>query len=95
MPKEFADNLAGCTYGMNTMSPGLSGYGAITITPPNGKLLGLDILNRLKASDRTETALRKAEAFISGFEDDDMQEGVNALLNEMRAALLAAEGQAA
>lgn len=32
-------------------------------------------------------ALKKAEAFIRGFEDDEMQEGVNELLAEIRAAI--------
>ena len=34
-------------------------------------------------------ALTKAERFISGFEDDQMQEGIPALLQEIRSAVAA------
>lgn len=36
---------------------------------------------------RLARALREAEAFISGFEGDDMQEGVDAILAQARGAL--------
>ncbi|RWH50261.1 MAG: hypothetical protein E5V72_01490 [Mesorhizobium sp.] len=36
--------------------------------------------------ERKDKALRKAESFISGFEDCEMQEGVPALLQEIRNA---------
>lgn len=39
-------------------------------------------------------ALRLAETFIAGFEDDGMQEGVADLLGEVRAAIAKAEGGA-
>lgn len=37
------------------------------------------------------TELRKAEAFISGFEGDELQEGIDDLLSEIRAAIKQAE----
>ncbi|MNW10014.1 hypothetical protein D3C71_2071450 [compost metagenome] len=36
---------------------------------------------------RLARALREAEAFISGFEDDEMQDGVDAILAQARGAL--------
>lgn len=36
---------------------------------------------------RLARALREAEAFISGFEDDEMQDGVDAILAQTRGAL--------
>lgn len=36
-------------------------------------------------------ALRKAEAFISGFEGDELQEGIDDLLSGIRAAIAKAE----
>ncbi|MGX1587313.1 TetR/AcrR family transcriptional regulator [Brevundimonas diminuta] len=36
---------------------------------------------------RLAQALREAEAFISGFEDDEMQDGVDAILAQTRGAL--------
>ena len=39
-------------------------------------------------------ALDRAEAFISGFEDDDTQEGVTEMLAAIRAALANARGEA-
>lgn len=38
-------------------------------------------------------ALDRAEAFISGFEDDDTQEGVTEMLAAIRAALANAKGE--
>jgi hypothetical protein len=38
--------------------------------------------------------LKKAERFIAGFEGDPLQEGVDALLAETRAAIAQAEGRA-
>jgi hypothetical protein len=40
-------------------------------------------------------ALRKAESFIAGFEDDECQEGINELLGPIRAAIAKATGAAA
>jgi len=37
-------------------------------------------------------ALKRAEAFISGFEDDATQEGVTEMLAAIRAALASAKG---
>jgi len=37
-------------------------------------------------------ALERAEGFISGFEDDDTQEGVTEMLAAIRAALASAKG---
>lgn len=39
-------------------------------------------------------ALDRAEAFISGFEDDDTQEGVTEMLAAIRVALAKAKGEA-
>jgi hypothetical protein len=39
-------------------------------------------------------ALDRAEAFISGFEDDDTQEGVTEMLAAIRAALANVKGEA-
>jgi hypothetical protein len=38
-------------------------------------------------------ALERAEGFISGFEDDDTQEGVTEMLAAIRAALAKAKGE--
>ena len=38
-------------------------------------------------------ALERAEGFISGFEDDDTQEGVTEMLAAIRAALVNAKGE--
>lgn len=46
------------------------------------------------ANLRTVTALRRAESFISGFEGDELQEGIDDLLSEIRAAIKQAEGDA-
>lgn len=51
----------------------VAAFGHAPITPEQGAGLA--------------AALRRAEAFVSGFEDDDSQEGVDQLLHEMRAAL--------
>lgn len=39
-------------------------------------------------------ALERAEGFISGFEDDDMQEGIGETLAAIRVAIARAEGEA-
>lgn len=39
-------------------------------------------------------ALRLAERFVSGFEGDETQEGIDALLGTMRAAIASATGDA-
>lgn len=39
------------------------------------------------------TALRSAESFISGFEGDELQEGVREKLTMIRAAIIKAEGR--
>ena len=39
-------------------------------------------------------ALRLAERFLSGFEGDETQEGIDALLGTMRAAIASATGDA-
>jgi len=39
-------------------------------------------------------ALRKAESFISGFEGDERQEGIDEMLSDIRAAIAQAEGRA-
>jgi len=39
-------------------------------------------------------ALERAEGFISGFEDDDTQEGIGEMLATVRAAIARAEGEA-
>jgi len=38
-------------------------------------------------------ALERAEGFISGFEDDDMQEGIGETLAAIRVAIARAEGE--
>ncbi|SIQ98533.1 hypothetical protein [Aquipseudomonas alcaligenes] len=47
----------------------------------------VDSLEQSAAESNLLVALRKAEDFISGFEDDDLQEGVDELLVELRAAI--------
>jgi len=39
-------------------------------------------------------ALRLAEGFVSGFEGDETQEGIDALLGTIRAAIASATGEA-
>jgi hypothetical protein len=39
-------------------------------------------------------ALRLAEGFVSGFEGDETQEGIDALLGTLRAAIASATGEA-
>lgn len=45
----------------------------------------------MSALKDTRSALEQAESFISGFEDDDIQEGVTELLAALRAAVAALE----
>jgi hypothetical protein len=40
-----------------------------------------------------QSALKRAEAFIVGFEDDDTQEGITEMLAAIRAALASANGE--
>jgi len=40
-----------------------------------------------------QSALKRAEAFIVGFEDDDAQEGITEMLAAIRAALASANGE--
>jgi len=47
---------------------------------------------RVSVSDLLE-ALERAEGFISGFEDDETQEGVTEMLAAIRAALAKAKGE--
>ena len=54
----------------------------------------LPIIRSANAHDDMLAALRKAEDFIAGFEDDDTQEGVLKLLQSIRAAIAKAEGRA-
>jgi hypothetical protein len=44
------------------------------------------------AAPRLLEALTRAEGFMSGFEDDELQDGINELLAEIRAAVAAATG---
>jgi hypothetical protein len=44
-------------------------------------------IEEMIASTHPTSLLERAEAFIAGFEDDDLQEGVNELLADLRAAL--------
>lgn len=46
------------------------------------------------ASESNLAALVKAEEFIRGFEDDEMQEGITDLLAKLRSAITAAGGDA-
>ena len=47
----------------------------------------------MAASPDMLPALRKAESFIAGFEGDELQEGIDEMLSEIRAAIAKAEGQ--
>lgn len=49
----------------------------------------LDLLSFFDAEKEADTlhALKKAESFISGFEDDEMQEGIDEMLTSIRAAI--------
>lgn len=49
-------------------------------------------LSLLAASPDLLAALDKAEDFISGFEGDELQEGIDELLAEIRAAIAKAKG---
>ncbi|MCM0751548.1 hypothetical protein DEA98_10095 [Brucella pseudogrignonensis] len=46
----------------------------------------------IAASTEMLAALEKAEAFIAGFEGDELQENIGELLNETRAAIAKARG---
>lgn len=46
----------------------------------------------IAASPDQNSALIKAESFISGFEDDETQEGISELLAEIRSAIATARG---
>jgi hypothetical protein len=48
----------------------------------------------ITAAPEMLVALDRAEAFISGFEDDDTQEGVTEMLAAIRVALAKAKGEA-
>lgn len=84
----FADSLEGCTFRLDT-----HGTGDIVIVPPEGVKLGTNIARRLMATDAMLTALRNAEDFILGFEDDDTQAGVPELLRSIGDAIAKAEGR--
>ncbi len=59
------------------------------MTTPN--TLIADLAAEIEALRRSNTRLvnvaRRAEAFVAGFEDDDTQEGVPALLGDIRYAI--------
>jgi hypothetical protein len=52
-----------------------------------------DLAKRIFYVEDLLAALDRAEAFISGFEDDDTQEGVTEMLAAIRAALVNAKGE--
>lgn len=52
-----------------------------------------NLAHMMAASPVMLPALRKAESFISGFEDDETQVGIPELLAEIRTAITAAEGR--
>ena len=51
------------------------------------------ILNTAAAAPELLEAAKKAESFISGFEDDEIQEGINEMLSYIRNAITKAEGK--
>ena len=51
------------------------------------------IVRAANAHDDMLTALRSAESFISGFEGDEVQEGIDELLAGIRGAIAKAEGR--
>ncbi len=56
---------------------------------------GLADRRRLQlAAPNLLAALRLAEGFVSGFEGDETQEGIDALLGALRAAIASATGDA-
>lgn len=62
---------------------------------PQGRQEMRDIVARAEKETAGMLAeLRKAESFISGFEDDELQEGIAELLAGIRAAIARAEGTA-
>lgn len=46
----------------------------------------------IAAAPELLAALDKAESFIAGFEGDELQEGIDEMLSEIRAAIAKAEG---
>ena len=62
-----------------------------TFIAVNIALDGIELISLASNNhDRLITALTKAEAFIAGFEGDDLQEGIGELLSDIRAALASA-----
>lgn len=57
----------------------------------NGRKEGVANARIMAASLNLLKALKKAEGFISGFEDDKCQEGMAELLDEIRGAIAQAE----
>lgn len=51
------------------------------------------IARMIWAAPKLLAALKLAEAFMAGFEDDDLQDGINQRLGEIRAAIAKAEGR--
>lgn len=60
---------------------------------PQGRTEMREIVERAKQEAAAMLfELRKAESFISGFEDDELQKGISDLLAGIRAAIAKAEG---
>lgn len=77
-------------------------YGNTTVYDSNGKAVA-NVRGRkdgqngpiVTAAPDLLAALEVAEGFISGFEDDDLQEGIESMLATIRAAIEMAKGGAA
>ncbi len=59
------------------------------MTTPNTLIadLAAEVESLRRSNARLVNAARRAEGFIAGFEDDDTQEGIPALLGDLRYAI--------
>lgn len=59
------------------------------MTSPNTLIadLAAEVEALRRSNARIVNVARRAESFISGFEDDDTQEGIKALLGDLRYAI--------